>query len=443
MRLALVVCALLAGACGSSSSGDDDGGNDAGVDPGDDGGVAQPKTIKLTLTNRPNNTAQFSFFVAYQDGSAPWMAAPAPSGDVYTLSISAPSYAVAYGCIGNVTGTTTTQLRTITSAHFAVSERTDVTLDVPARCTDRNTGNVILSGTITNRPTTGVISVWFGGRSAFAGSMTGNFSLQTPPGTHDLIVIHAVPEGNGEFYVDEALAVRDVTVGGATTRTIDFAAAQPTLYYPVTASSPDLQARIMATTTLYTANGTTPVLVRESANWETQSLAAAQMRASDVYDQSISVTIPGSGATVTNATNAPAAQMYIPPTPLGAVTSEVTTKDPYPIIETAWSAYGSTVGYVWNGTQQLTPAACGGNACTIVWSSFLSPGVTGTDPAFRMPDLAGVAGWKSTFALVGGTQVVGSVTAQTSSAGAADFPPAKPENGTKRAFVRSDYGVTP
>jgi hypothetical protein len=443
-RLALVVCALLAGACGSSSSGDDDGNGDAGIDPGGDGGVSQPKSVKVTLTNRPTNAAQYSFFVAYQDGSAPWAVAPAPSGDVYTLSISAPSWGVAYGCIGNVIGTTTTQLRTITSAHFAISERTDVTLDVPARCTDRNAMNVTLSGTITNRPTTGVLAVWYGGRSVLASTSSGNFTLQTPPGTHDLVVTHAVPEGNGEYYVDEAFVIRDVMISGPTTRTIDFANAQATDYYPVTVSSPNLQARILATTTLTTANGTGAGLVRESMNCETQGLAASQMRSSDVYDQLISVTLPGSSATVTNATNAPAAQTYVPPVPLGAIETHIAGKDPYPMLETSWGAYADTVGYVWNATQTLTQNDCGGNlACTIVWASVLSPGVTGSEPAFRMPDLASVMGWKSQFAFVGSTQIVGGVTAQTSSAGAGDFPPGIAANGTKRAFVRTDYGVTP
>ena len=43
-----------------------------------------------------------------------------------------------------------------------------------------------------------------------------------------------------------------------------------------------------------------------------------------------------------------------------------------------------------------------------------------------------------------GTQVVGGVTALTSNLGAADFPTVTPPvNGTKRAFVRTDFAVTP
>ena len=444
MRSVCAVLAMFAFACDSSSSGNVDGGDgDGGIDP-TDGGTTGPKTVKLTLANRPMNGAPFSFFVAYQDGSAPWTVAPAPNDDVYAFSISAPVYGVAWGCIGNVTGTTTTQLRTVTSAHFAVAERTDLAFDVPARCSDRGAGNVTLSGTVTNRPGAGVVIVQFGSRSTVAGTTSGSFTLSTPPGTHDLIVTHAVPEGNGEFYVDEALAIRDVAVMGPTSRTIDFTAAEPTLYYPVTASSPDLQARFLATTTLYTGNETTAGLVRESVNMETQSLATAQMRTSDVYDQLISVTRPGSGAAITNATNAPGPQTFVAPAPLGVVSCAVTSKTPYAILGTTWPAYGSSIGYIWNATQQLGAQQCGGNvACTIVWSAYVSPGVTGAMPAFAMPDLAAVMGWKTAYELVGGAPIVGGVTAQTSSAGAGDFPPGTPANGTKRAFVRSDYSVTP
>jgi hypothetical protein len=445
MRLSCVLVSVLVLACGSSGSQNPDGGgdDDSTVEP--DGGTSGPKTVKLTLANRPNNAAQFSFFVAYQDGSAPWTVAPAPSGDVYSVSISAPVYGVAWGCIGNVTGTTTTQLRTVTTANFAVAERTELTFDVPARCSDRGGMNVVLSGTVANRPPTGVVAVQFGSRSAFVGTTSGTFSLPTPPGTHDLIVTHIVPEGNGEFYVDEALAIRDVAVTGTTTRSIDFAAAEPTAYYPVDASSPNLQARILATTTLYTGNATQAGLVRESVNCETQSLAQGQMRTTDVYDQAIAVTVAGSSATVTNATNAPGAQTYVAPQPLGAVTSMITSKMPYPIVTTSWPAYGSSVGYIWNATQQLPGQQCGGNglACTIVWAAYTSPGVTGTMPAYVMPDLTTVMGWSPSFQFAGNAQIVGGVTAETSSAGAGDFPPGTPTSGTKRVFVRTDYGVMP
>src|SRR5687768_763778 len=107
--LAVGLCAW--GACDGATSSPPDGdviGDPDGGDPTGDGGTGVARTIKLTLTNRPMNGGQYSFFVAYQDGSAAWTAAPAPAGDVYSFEVYAPVYGVAYGCMGNVPGSTTT-----------------------------------------------------------------------------------------------------------------------------------------------------------------------------------------------------------------------------------------------------------------------------------------------------------------------------------------------
>jgi hypothetical protein len=168
------------------------------------------------------------------------------------------------------------------------------------------------------------------------------------------------------------------------------------------------------------------------------------MRATDVYDQAISVTLQGRSATVTNATSTPGEQTFVAPPPLGLPSSAVVTDMPYPVVQTTWPAYAATVGYTWNATQQPGAQRCGANtACTIAWTAYVSPGVVGAMPGFRMPDLAAVPGWKTAFELVPGAQVFGSVTAQTSSAGAGDFPPGTPAAGTSRTFVRADFSVTP
>ena len=436
----LFVVVALAG-CDSSSTAPDDGNTGDGhiVDP--DGSGPAAHTVKLILTNRPMNAGAYSFVVAYQDGSAPWEVAPDPIGDTYSLPINAPSYGVAYACIGNIAGATTTQLRTVTTAQFAIGERTELTLDVPARCSDRGAGNVMLTGTITNRPLSGVLVVQFGTRTAFVGTTSGTFSLSTPPGTHDLVVAQAIPEGNGEFYVESAVMQRGVAVTGPTSRTIDFSQAQPTRSWPVTIN---IAARAVASTILYTANGTQLGTARESANWSTIALALAQSTATDIYDQAITVTLPGQSATITNATNNPGPQTYVAPTPLGAVTSAVPTKTPYITIESSWPPYVGSIGYTWNATQQLGSTQCSGNVpCTIAWTGLLSPGVLGSNPGYRMPDLSALTGWKSSYEFAGGAQIVGGVTATVSSAGASDFPTGIPAGGTKRTFVRSDYAVTP
>lgn len=428
--------------CGDDGGGasDTDGGvgGDGSGSSDTDGGTSEPGVVTLTLTNRPTNATLFSFLVAYQDGNAAWQLAPAPTGDKYSFMINAPSYGVAFTCIANIPGMNASQSRTVTTAHFAVGERNAITLDVPSRCSDRSQGLVTLSGNVSNRPASGVLVVQFGTRTAFVGTQTGNFTLQTPPGTRDLIVSHAVPEGNGEYYVDETLVVRDLAVTGATTRTLDFTNAVATDFYPVTVDAPN--ARVIASTTLYTANGTTASLVRESANWETDSLATSQRRTTDVYDQSIAVSTLGQGATVTHATNTVGEQTYVAPAALGTVMATVPTKTPYVTLQSTWPAYANAVGYLWTASQT---GGCTNMACTTTWFAYVSPGVSGTQPGFRMPDLAGLTGWKKDFELTSGQPAVGSVTAITSSAGAGDFPTGIPAAGTNRAFVRSDYGLTP
>jgi hypothetical protein len=106
--------------------------------------------------------------------------------------------------------------------------------------------------------------------------------------------------------------------------------------------------------------------------------------------------------------------------------------------------YAGAVGYTWFAAQVPSLGQCGGQSCQIVWAALLSPGVSGIMPAYTMPDLSALAGWNPALQLVPGVLAGGSAAAQTSSVGAADFPPATPPaDGTLRLFVRSDYTVTP
>src|SRR5260221_3228206 len=153
MRRASIAIMLALAACGGhgTTGGDDaNGGGDDGNGGGDDGSSQQPTNVTLTLHDRPNNAALFSFVVAYADGAGAWQLAPAPSGDTYTLPIYSPAYSVAFTCIGGGNASTTVQSRTVTTASWSIAERASLVFDVPPRCTDRNTGGVGLHGTIAN-----------------------------------------------------------------------------------------------------------------------------------------------------------------------------------------------------------------------------------------------------------------------------------------------------
>lgn len=447
-----IVMALVA--CGSSHSatstdapgtGTDGAGSDGNGGGGGDGSGG-PATVKLTLTDRPTNAAMFSFLVAYQDGSGPWTLAPAPSGDTYTLPIHSPVYSVAWTCIATTGGGGTggaTQLRQVSLASFAVAERSSLTMTIPPRCTDR-ISRVALTGNITGT-NGGFYLVTAGDRTVFAAN--GAYSMELPPGTYDVFAVRAGPgSGAGDLVADEAAVVRGVSVTAATAQDIDFTTAQATQSFPVTVENA-ATARVTTTTTLYTANGSSPTLVTDSTSpWETEALAAAQGASGDVYLQAVQVG-DGGGATETveSWTGAPAAQDVTPPAAQGGATSTVPTSTPYPEIMTTWAAYTGATGYAWIASQPLGPQQCGGqNACAVVWSALLSPGVTGASPAFQMPDLSGLSGWSSELQIVPGSAVNGRLDAFTSSAGASDFPPVNPAaSGTQRTIAEGRWTVTP
>lgn len=441
-----IAAALLACACGSSGSGGPDAGGggdgDGGGDPTGDALSAGPHTIELTLRNRPDTAATYSFIVAYQDGGADWTLAPTPSGDTYTFDVTAPSYGVMFACIGIGTssGGGFTQMRAVNLAYFAVGERTSLTLDVPQRCSDRAQNTVTLSGSVTNRTNSGAYVVQYGARQATVGPISGVFAMQVPLGTRDLFVYHVNPEGNGDFNIDGVVALRDLAVAGPTSKTIDFSTAQAPDAYAVSVDVPAMNTRVVASTTLYTANGTQGTITRETGSWESDALPSALRNPTDVYDQSIAVLTLGHGSTITNATSAPGPQDYVAPAPLGDVTAAIATNDPYMTLDSSWAAYPQAVGYTWTAMQE---DGCPGSAtCAIVWSAYLSPGILGAQPTFRMPNLSALTGWKPEYEFTDNA-VGGSVTAIGSTAGAMDFPTGIPAAGTQRVFVRTDFDVAP
>jgi hypothetical protein len=429
--IAGIVIVVLVG-CGSQSpaGGDDDGMSDGGggSNTGDGGGSSQtPTNITLTMNHRPTNAAMFSFLVAYQDGAGPWTLAPAPTGDVYTLPIYSPVYAVAWTCVGNAG-----QLRQVSELQFAVSERTSLAVDVPPRCTDA-LPTVTLHGTLTNSAILTNYVVRFGDRSA-AVTQQDTFTLQTPVGTHDLLVLSAGSIAtNGDTVVEDAMVMRNLTVSAAMDIAVDANDIEPVLTFGV--------ANLMGgtkdtTTTLLYANGTTAPLVVDSTQfYETESLADDQMVGTDVYDQQMSVSTTGTIAMSSIATASPSDITWTDIPAIGAVTGIAMTT-PYPRITSTWGKYAGAVGYTWGATQ----AANGG---TIVWSAQLSPAVVGDAGDFTMPDLSGLVGWNAALQMVAGTRVGGGVQAMTST-GTNDFPPLVPPSvGTERTFSTGEFSVMP
>ena len=425
----LAVCV----ACGGPSNGDDDDGPDGG------GGTE----ITVTLTNQPSDAAAVSFIAAYQDGDGAWTLAPAPSGNTYTFSVAAATYGFAWTCIARGPLVSAAEIRQVQIARFAVSERTDLALALPPRCSGA-AGNVALMGTVSNLGTGGNFFVAFGDRFGIVNANTGNYQIMTPPGTHDLLVLRVQSGvGPGELVIDRAYVQRGLAVTAATTANVDFSTSLATLSFPVTIAA---TGRIGASTTLFTPGGTQAALVQLfSTPYESRTLAATQAMAGDLYEQEMSVTASGQTATTTLTTSAPAAQTWTAPAPLGGVIATIASAAPYPQIMSSWPAYPDAVGYSWQAGQQLSMAQCGGTSgCVVLWQVAISPGAAGAAPMFQLPDLSALPGWNAALQPIAGVMINGFAQAMTSSAGAMDYPPATPPaDGTQRAIVRSDYTVMP
>lgn len=441
MRLIWLVPFVVA--CGSSNGtktiDSANGSADGSVDtPG-----GNPTTITVTLQDHPATAATYSFLAAYQDGASAWQLAPAPSGDVYTFTVTAPVWAFAWTCVPANTGTNRVEL-----AYFATAEKTSLTETIPRECSDAYPTDATLSGTVTNMPSgsSGYVALYEGRRTdvsktATAGSFPGAASqFRVPPGSHDLVIAH-VSLATGTASIPDLAIARSITAPATTAPIVNYSMSATLPSYAVTLGS--VTGQVVVATTVYTAGGTTVPLVAEdgtAASFTTESLASAQAVSGDIYDQSITISNNGATSLVDNWTTTVAAQTYVAPAALGGATSSVTAATPYPEIKTTWNAYPSATGYSWSARQGGTAAAP-----TLRWRAIAGPGYLGANPVLQMPDLSMLAGWSNTsWAFQAGTVVNGNTAALTSSGGAGDFPPVVPATApVQRAAVAADWSVTP
>jgi hypothetical protein len=441
MRNLLVATMFALAACGGShSSGHpDSNGNGDGNGNGDSLG-GNPTSVSVTLTNRPNTAATYTFLVAYQDGASAWQLAPAPSGDTYTFTINSPAWGFVWTCI-----VPRTNLARVELAYFATTEKTSFTENIPVGCSDRYPGPAGLSGAVNNLQTTNENFASFAGATnpvnQAANADTFAFP-ETPPATHDLLISHATVTNTTAAVVDQVVVMRGVTAP-MTGVTIDWNSSVATATANVTATT-----GAIATTTLYTAGGTTlRMSAQTTAPYASYGLDSTQAMTGDVYDQQVVDRGAGASAIVDTWVSAIADQTYTAPPALGGATSSVPTTMPYPEIMTTWNAALNAIGYAWDARQG---GGAVGTVPTVRWTVLLGPTYIGSSPRFQMPDLSMLTGWSAglAFSTTGG-MVMGNVAAYGSSGGAADFPAAVPGRGsngapgTTRTTVTSDWTVAP
>jgi hypothetical protein len=444
-----MLVALLAAGCSHKSPGTGDDDDDVTGDGGtsgddDDGGSQNPHSVTLVMHHQPTNPGQFAYLVAYQDGSGPWTLAPAPAGETYTLPIFSPVYAVAWTCISSGP---TGSLRQVNMYQFAMAERTALDVVVPPRCSGGG-GQVTLHGTVENAAFLTNYVVKFGDRSAVVGD-NDEFTLVTPVGTHDLIVLGGSQiSASGEFTASSAIVQRGFMAGANMDVSIDASDAEAVQGFAV--NNLFGGARQVSTVDLYTANGTVANLVTDAGfPFSNEALAVDQMMGGDIYNQQMQVAqFNGTSVASSTATATPSDETWADVPQLGAVTATAASA-PYIRVSSDWTAYPGAVGYGWVAAQTPTNSGnqngCGssGGSCTILWTAQLSAGVIGATGTYTMPDLSALAGWNPALQLVAGTQVKGGVQAMTST-GMGDFPAlVPPATGTHRTFATTPFTVTP
>ncbi len=444
MRTLLVASMFALAACGGSHSAGNPDGNGNGNGDGNSNGDSlggNPTTVSVTLTNRPNTAATYTFLVAYQDGASAWQLAPAPTGDTYSFTINSPAWGFAWTCLVPQVNVGRVEL-----AYFATSEKTSYTENVPRECSDRYPTVVGVSGAVQNENATTENFASYAGRTVQVVHTNGNdtFTMEGPMGPHDLVVTH-VTLGTGVAaggQVDHAAVVRGVTAP-TTTASVDWSTAQAVTTGNVTATT-----GAIVTTSLYTAGGTTVTMTTQgAAPYTSAGLDASQAVTGDVYDQQVLVRGTGATSILDTWVSTVADQTYTAPTALGGATSSVPTMTPYPEIMTTWNGYTGAIGYAWDARQG---GGTVGGVPAVRWTAILGTTYLGGSPKFQMPDLSTLAGWSQSFAFspTGGT-VAGSVAAYTSSGGAADFPGAVQGRGSNgapgitRTTVTGDWTVTP
>jgi hypothetical protein len=422
-------------ACTGADDGASDDANPSGMGDGKADEPTPPTTITVRLTDRTSGVS--NFIAAYQEGTKPWQAAPAPAGDTYTFVVTAPTWSFAWACANKVGEEWHADAHVMS---YATSEMKS--LVVPEGC-PHAIKTIKVGGTVTNAPIGPRYSVYWGERSGGTlqnGTNTFTFELQRQPGTHDLYAAtHQFVEAAGSAVTKLAVTRGVVATTNISNATVDFATALPTTPpLPVTIDASSSE-RTTALTYLYDASGTQIDL---DNTWlgpphTTRGIAASQLSPGSVYAQTAAAHLCPASAIrgqycdqrkVERWTSSISAHQVTLPAPLGPVTATVSGAS----LTASWPAYPGATGYTWIAYQGYDPYP--------FWTGTVGRELAGNAPRFTIPDLSALAGWELyVLKPASGTSVInGVVSAHVSSLGIGDFPPVTPAPaGTNRVTVDS------
>jgi hypothetical protein len=425
MRTSLSFIAVLAACAGP-------GGDPAGPDASGAGAAdaaMSPTTIKVTLSEHAPTTT--NLVAAFQDGDHAWQVAP-PVGDTYTFVVTSATWRFAWACEATLDYE---RRRAVNFISFAVSDRTSFV--APESC-PRFLPVVKIAGTIVNLPssTTSNYDVFFGELSgAYLAPPTNGtmkFEVSRLRGTHHLYAtVSDVVSGSSRSVTKLAVSRGVVANANVSNATIDFANVIATTSPVAVTTNAPASTETAASTTLYDPSGTQ---LRLTYSWAgpphtSRALPAAQVEPGSVYEQKIQArtctsTYCDEVETQHWTTNI-AAQTVVLPAALGTTTMSADRGS----IAMAWPSYPAAIGYRWFAIERS-----GG----LEWSGIIGPGEA---PRFTIPDLSALAGW-SDYVRTSSNEIVGQLTAVTSSAGAGDFPPAYPAPaGTDRVLASSPLSL--
>ncbi|GIV16090.1 MAG: hypothetical protein KatS3mg022_1525 [Armatimonadota bacterium] len=348
-------------------------------------------------------------FVAFQDGNGAWQVAQGTGGQ-YALNITDNDgrYGVAIVCVNG------------TEVSVSILHATRAELgEIHHECSQPLSQSLVtVSGAIGGLGMGGGATVFLGTGMGFGYPLINTYSLQTVPGTYDLIALRYANLETST--VDKVLIRRNVSATTDTTQDIDFNSAEAFAPEMHTVTVLGATGRAVGSV-VFRSNGKTVA----GLGWRTDTdtypgIPTSKLVGNDFH--LLSVTDYGSQGvlrTVLRHFKVPADITVSLPDAF--VSPEVTTvaTAPYARFAASWSAYPDAQAY---SLSYHTPTAPMGRSSkrsrqqsgSISWFVALSANWLGANSSYTLPDFSALSGWNNTWGLPAGQVIEWSVLAVSS-----------------------------